>query len=49
MNREHDDSAEHHAIEQAMQQEVEELIDEATKRPITNDEKAVLRWHCGLR
>lgn len=35
--------------EQAMEQEVDELIEEAKKRPITPDEAAVLRWHCGLR
>lgn len=34
-------------LQQAMLEEVDELIDEAMKRPITRDEADCLRWHAG--
>jgi hypothetical protein len=37
------------SAEEAMEQELEELIDAAMSRPITREERTVLRWHCGLR
>ena len=42
-------AAEHQqSVEEAMQQEIEEIIEEAQKRPITKDEAAALRFHCGV-
>lgn len=35
-------------LQDAMQQEVTEIIEKAEKQPISHDEAVVLMWHCGL-
>lgn len=35
-------------LQHAMLEEVDQLIQDAKKRPITDDEAQVLCWHCGL-
>jgi F0F1-type ATP synthase membrane subunit b/b' len=42
--REHQQEQE---LQQAMEDEADEIIDQAMKRPISKDEADCLRWHCG--
>lgn len=43
-----EDEAFHHAMQLALQKEIEEVISKATRQPITEDEKNLLCWASGV-